>query len=182
MPCFTTLYPIPANVRDVAVEQLKELRPSPPVPTTSMQSPSSPSTRLARPRAMPTAWAISSGVSPFMRRPIRKHPAWAGDMRPSHDVRKSGGGHVSRQVLPGGQSIQNEVDPLFLLSGWNDVVREIPQELKAVRRQDGFRVELDAHPRAVIVAQGHDFPFRSAGGDGKAGLGSSSLDWTTREW
>ncbi len=74
---------------------------------------------------MPTAWAISSGVSPFMRRPIRKQPAWAG----------------------------------------------VAQELEAVRRQDGFRMELDAHPGAVIIAQGHDFPFRPAGGDGKTGIG-----------
>ena len=87
-----------------------------------------------------------------------------------HDIRKTGGGHVRRQVLPGGQRIQNAVDPLLLLTGGNDIVRKIAQKLETVRRQDGFRMELDAHPRAVVVAQRHNLPFRTAGSDGEPGI------------
>ena len=77
LPCLATFTPEAASVRAAAVEMLKVLRPSPPVPTTSTTGPgtSTRSTLARMTRAMP---AISSEVSPFSRSAVTNAPICAG--------------------------------------------------------------------------------------------------------
>ena len=53
-----------------------------------MLVPEMPSTRTARAKAARVAWASSRALSPFMRRPMRKLPAWAGLILPSMSEEK----------------------------------------------------------------------------------------------
>ena len=82
MPCLATLTPQAAATKAAAVEMLKVFLPSPPVPTTSNSGPSA-LTRRAFSRITAAMPAISSVLSPFNRRAVRKAPNWAGVASPS---------------------------------------------------------------------------------------------------
>ena len=76
LPCFATFRPAPAATNAAAVEILKVLRPSPPVPTESTSMPST-FTRSENSRMTVAIPAISSVLSPFSRRAVRNEPNWA---------------------------------------------------------------------------------------------------------
>ena len=77
MPCLATGTPPAATTKAEVVEILKELAPSPPVPTISSASRSwSSRTQWARMEAAQAV--ISSMVSPFMASAVRKADIWIG--------------------------------------------------------------------------------------------------------
>ena len=88
-----------------------------------------------------------------------------------HQAGKGGGGYFRAQVVAFGQCIKDVRDTAFPVLIGEDCVGEVGQEGKTFRSQDGFRVELDANPRAVIIAESHHFVFRASGGDGETGIG-----------
>ena len=55
-------------------------------------------------------------------------------------------------------------------------MQEIPHELFAVGRQDGFGMELDALDGVLLVAHAHDRAVFQFGGDGEASGQRFSLD------
>ena len=82
LPCLATLPPAAATTKVQAVEMLKVPVASPPVPTMSTTCSPSTFTPVASSRITCAAAAISSTVSPFMRRPIRNPPICAGVASP----------------------------------------------------------------------------------------------------
>ena len=74
LPCFATLAPAAATTNALAVETLKILAPSPPVPQVSTRSSDPMSTGVARLRITWAAAVISVIVSPFICNAIRKPP------------------------------------------------------------------------------------------------------------
>ena len=78
LPCFATRTPAPAATSALAVETLKVPLASPPVPQVSTRWDVPTSTRVASRRITAAAAAISSTVSPFIRRPTRNPPICAG--------------------------------------------------------------------------------------------------------
>ena len=86
LPCLATRPPADARTRALTVLMLKVPAPSPPVPTTSTTlAPAS--TRVAASRMTSARPAISSGVSPFMRRAIAKPAICDGVASPSTSER-----------------------------------------------------------------------------------------------
>ncbi len=77
LPCLATLPPAAATTKAAAEETLKMFMPSPPVPTMSTSLSGRRATGSASSRITCTAPTISSMVSLFMRRPIRKAPICA---------------------------------------------------------------------------------------------------------
>ncbi len=78
LPCFATVPPAAATTKILAVEILKVLEPSPPVPTISTAEVEFMITLVDNSRMTLAAAVISSTVSPFMRKPIRKPAICAG--------------------------------------------------------------------------------------------------------
>ena len=81
LPCFATGTPQPATTKAVAVEMFSVPLPSPPVPTMSI-APFGALTVAALARITLAAPAISSTLSPRVRRVIRNPPIWAGVASP----------------------------------------------------------------------------------------------------
>lgn len=79
LPCLATVKPAPATTKAAAVEMLKLPCLSPPVPQVSaMTETSGRWMRVAADRMASAAPAISSTVSPFMRRATKKPAIWLG--------------------------------------------------------------------------------------------------------
>src|SRR5690606_39179772 len=77
LPCLATLPPPAATTKDAALETLKMFMPSPPVPQLSTRVAPGTRTGVASSRMTSTAPTISSMLSLFMRRPMRKAPICA---------------------------------------------------------------------------------------------------------
>ena len=82
LPCLATGTPAAATTKAAAVEMLKVLLPSPPVPQVST-APAGASTRSTRSRIAAAKPASSSTVSPRIRRATSIAASWAGDASPS---------------------------------------------------------------------------------------------------
>src|SRR6185295_12087305 len=83
LPCLATRTPQEATTIAATVEMLNVPSPSPPVPHVSRTTPGPASTRTARWRIARAQPAISSTVSPFILRAVRKAAIWAGVAAPS---------------------------------------------------------------------------------------------------
>ena len=90
-----------------------------------------------------------------------------------HKGGKTGGGHFGREIFPTGQTLQNarHVGHARVLVLAHNGLGKVAQQAQAFGRQHGFGMKLHAYPGTVVVAQGHDFAFGSAGRDRKAGVG-----------
>ena len=77
LPCLATLPPAAATTNAAAVETLKILAPSPPVPQVSTRCGSLIVTGVASSRITRAAPVISSMVSPFIRKATKKPPICA---------------------------------------------------------------------------------------------------------
>ena len=82
LPCLATRTPAPAMTKAAVVEMLNVLEASPPVPAVSTSGPST-STCSDESRMTWAMPAISSGVSPFIRRAVTRAPIWAGVASPA---------------------------------------------------------------------------------------------------
>ena len=87
-----------------------------------------------------------------------------------HEGCKTRRRHFGGEVFPAGQTLQNTGEVGGFRACAEDALREVAQQAQAVRRKHGLGVELHPHPRAVIVAQGHNFAFGCAGSDRKPGV------------
>ena len=83
LPCFATAAPAAAATSAAAVEMLNVCAPSPPVPTMSTTGERCGVTGTTCSRIASAKPAISSAVSPFVRRATRKPAIWAGVASPS---------------------------------------------------------------------------------------------------
>ncbi len=79
-------------------------------------------------------------------------PGLRGRHGPVHERGEPGRGHVRRQVLAAGEGFEDRVDGVGVLARGQDGLREVPEQAQALGREDGFRVELHADPRAILVA------------------------------
>ena len=77
LPCFATRAPAAAATNAAVVEMLKVPLESPPVPQVSTRCSPATGTAVASSRITIAAAAISSTLSPFIRRPMRKPPICA---------------------------------------------------------------------------------------------------------
>ena len=84
-----------------------------------------------------------------------------------HEGCKGGRRHVRGEIFAPGQTFEDAIHVQRFFFGGQDGLGEVAQQAQAIRRQDGFGMELHAHPRPVIVAQGHHFAFRGAGRHGE---------------
>ena len=82
LPCLATRAPGGAAMKAAAVEMLNSLAPLPPVPQVSTRWSAGASTRVESWRMVAAAPAISSGVSPFMRKAMSRAPICAGVASP----------------------------------------------------------------------------------------------------
>src|SRR5690606_13189308 len=155
LPCLATTAPAAAATSAAAVEMLKVLLPSPPVPTMSTNGP-----RRGR---ICTAWArmaraqpvISATVSPFMRRATRNPATWAGVAAPRITASMAAAACSSDRSWPStSRRKMSRKDMAFPPRQ----LEEIGQHGLAVGGKDGFRVKLHPLHRPAAVAQGHDLP------------------------
>ncbi len=88
LPCLATGTPQAATVKMVAVEMFRVFLPEPPVPTISI-APSGAFTGTQLRRMAEAAPAISSTVSPRVRRAISSPPIWLGVASPENRMSKA---------------------------------------------------------------------------------------------
>ena len=128
---------MPARVSDVAVEQLKECLPSPPVPTMSMHFSGTPGTFTARESMMRMAAASSEGFSPFIRRPMSRAPACAGVMVPSSMEPKATSASSSVRSRPRDTDSRMEL----MVGAACTVGRRLPGKFSRRRRPSGVSMD-----------------------------------------
>ena len=129
LPCLATRRPAPTATSAAMVETLMECVPSPPVPQVSTRSPSTLTRRaLSRmTRAMP---AISSAVSPLMRRAVTNAPNWAGVASPVMIDSMMAEACSSDRFLPATRSAIACCTMSLSLLGWV-LPRGLPRRLRA---------------------------------------------------
>lgn len=109
------------------MEQLKELRPSPPrayhVNAVAFQT----FHPVGAAQGNPHGVGHFQRGFPFHAEPHQKAARLGRSHAAIHDVRKACGSHIRRQVLSGGQGVQNAADALFLLPRKHDVSGKLPR-------------------------------------------------------
>src|SRR3972149_5826692 len=177
LPCFATYAPAPATTNAVVVEMLNVLTLSPPVPTTSTRSSTRGLIRCARSRITRANPAISSTVSPFIRRAVMNAAIWAGVASPSMITPSAAcasasvrfcrsttwriGSFRSMRNSPRRGGVAVEALPRtthggpFRFDPHPRHPEEIPQNLFARQRQDGLGVKLNPLDAILAVAHGH---------------------------
>jgi hypothetical protein len=83
LPCLATVTPAPATTKAAAVEMLNVCKPSPPVPQVSTTVPGGASTAVNFSRMARALPAMTSAVSPRMRRAVMKEAICAGVASPA---------------------------------------------------------------------------------------------------
>src|SRR3990170_2814357 len=169
-PCLATYPPAAATTNAVVVEMLNVLRRSPPVPTTSMSTSALGVMRCPRSRIARARPAISSTVSPFIRRAVMNAAIWAGVAWPSitcpiaacasASLRLSRSvifrmAALSSMMMSGAMSASRRFEPRHLHPGQS---QEVAKQGLSGRCQHRFRMELHALHQRGLVAQAHDRP------------------------
>src|SRR4051812_27263712 len=159
LPCFATAQPAAAATNAAVVDTLKVGLP-PPVPAVSTSGARSTSTGTASSRMVRASPSTSSTVSPFVRSAIRKAAVSTSEARPSITSRSTAAAWSALMWRPAASaSIARVIRGLGISRPRDSSLasrEEIAQELLAVRRQYGLRVELDALRRQLAVPDAHD--------------------------
>src|SRR4051794_38027335 len=147
LPCFATVAPAAAASSAAVVETLK-LGAPPPVPAVSTRLLLLTSTRTARSRMVCASPATSSTVSPLVRSAIRNAAVCASATRPSITSRSTEAASPDERSVPDATRSSAAVT--------TSLGKEVAQQLLAVRREDGFGMELNAFGGQLAVADPHD--------------------------
>src|SRR5690554_3921250 len=165
LPCLATWPPAAATTKLAAVETLKRLALSPPVPTMSTTFSASRCTGFISSRITWAAALISSAVSPFMAMPIRKAATWASlaspvmiwritswvsaKLRFSWRIRAPRASRICIMALHDSGTAQRRLRTTL----W-----KVGQQLMALAGKDRLGVELHPLHVELPVAKAHDQP------------------------
>src|SRR4051794_29001107 len=166
LPCFATTQPAPAATNAAVVETLNVGRP-PPVPAVSSSSPAAGSTPAANLRIVRASPASSSSVSPFVRSAMRNPAIWASATSPAM---------ISASTAAACASVRSRREATVSIARVRTSLgmEEVPQHGLAVRREDGFGMELHALGGERCVAEAHE--DAAAAGGGPQDVGQVGVD------
>src|SRR5690554_3758554 len=176
LPCLATGSPQAAITKVAAEEILKLPLASPPVPQVSM-APGGASIAIIRPRMARTAPVISGTVSPRTRSAIKKPPICEGVASPAIMMSKarrdccslSGSPRATIASSAFRSGMSSGIKFPRALSGSTRRCEKIAQQLVAMLRSYGLRVELHPLYRQMAVTQAHDQPIFTFGRHLKTG-------------
>src|SRR4051812_47890076 len=169
LPCLATAQPAPAATSAAVVDTLKVLRP-PPVPAVSSRSPRCERTGVASARIVAARPAISSTVSPFVRRAMRKAEISTSVALPAMISASTSPACAWLRSRPDASASMAAVRTGFGIRWRRRLVRgeEVAQHVLAALGEHRLGVELHALDGQLAMPQAHEHAT-APGRDGQLG-------------